>query len=67
MPEIAIGRLEIMKALHVGSWRTVQLWKKTDPEFRKILRVAPNQKPFIVIKEAIEWYIEYDKKRRKLG
>ena len=61
MPDIAIGRKEIMAVLHVGSWRTVQMWKKTDPGFLKIIRTAPNNRPFIVVKEAMDWFIEYDK------
>ena len=65
MPDIAIGRKEIMAVLHVGSWRTVQRWKKIDPGFRKILRIAPSDRPFIVVKEAIEWFIEYDKLVKK--
>ena len=62
---IAVGRKEIVKALHVGSWRTIQMWKKTDPGFKKILRIAPNNKPFIIIQEAIRWYTEFDKLKRK--
>ncbi len=65
MPEIAIGRKEIMKVLHVGSWRTIQSWKKTDPGFNKIIRTAPNQKPFVVVSEAVAWFVEYDNIVRK--
>ena len=65
MPDIAIGRKESMKTLHVASWRTIQVWKKTDAGFNKILRRAPNGKPFIVISEAIGWFIDYDKITRK--
>ena len=67
MDDIAIGRKEIMKALHVGTWRTIQVWKRQNIGFRKIVRKHPiNDKPFIVIREAIKWMVEYDKinKRR---
>jgi len=60
MPEIAIGRKEILKALHVSSWRTIQAWKKQDPGFFKIFRRTPSGKPFIVTTEAIDWLVQYD-------
>lgn len=65
MPDIAIGRKEIMKLLHVGSWRTVQMWKNTDEGFAKIFRRAPNGKPFMVVSEAVGWFIDYDKITRQ--
>jgi hypothetical protein len=61
MDEIAIGRKEIMRLMHCGTWNTIQKWKTKYPGFNKILRQAPNTKPFIVISEGMSWLTEYDK------
>lgn len=67
MPDIAIGRQEILDVLHVSSWRTIQKWKRHDEGFREILREHPiNKKPFVVIKEATTWMIEYDKLKKQV-
>lgn len=63
MPEIAIGRKEIMKVLHVGSWRTVSRNRKSDPGFNNLFRWSPiNKKPFIIYSEYVEYLIEWNKK-----
>ena len=61
MPEIAIGRKEIMKALHVLDWGTVRSWRA----FGLPLRRLPNGKPMIVKTEAITWMIQYDELKKK--
>ncbi|OPY15230.1 MAG: hypothetical protein A4E66_00149 [Syntrophus sp. PtaB.Bin001] len=49
MPDIAIGRKEILEVLHILSWRTVQKWKKKDPGFAKLIRHHPvTGTPFVV-------------------
>ena len=66
MPDIAMGRKEIMKALHVGNWRTIIRWKMKDAGFRKIIKKNRiNGRPFIIISEARTWMIEYDKIKSK--
>jgi hypothetical protein len=66
MPDIAMGRKEIMKALHVDNWRTIIRWKMKDPGFRKIVKKNRiNGRPFIIISEARTWMIEFDKIRRQ--
>lgn len=61
MPDIAIGRKEIMKVLHVGSWRTVQRYKNLRPGFRSLFRKDPlSNKPVIIAKEYIEYLIEWN-------
>ncbi|HOX60054.1 MAG TPA: hypothetical protein PLC99_24525 [Verrucomicrobiota bacterium] len=61
MPDIAMGRKEIMKVLHVSSWLTILNWKKKSPGFRKIFRRnLVNGRPFIIISEARAWMIEMD-------
>lgn len=68
MPDIAIGRKEILKALDVSSWRTIMSWKKKDPGFKKLLRVHPiSNKPFLIIDELKTWMVEYDKLKKKAG
>lgn len=62
---LAVGRKEIMKALDVGSWRTIQRWKTKYPGFQKIIRRSKNNKPVIVIQEAIDWLVGYDESRRR--
>ena len=62
MPDIAVGRKEIMAVLHVGSWRTVQRYRKKDPEFDALFGLSPiNQKPFVVIREYVEYLIKWKK------
>ena len=62
MSDMAIGRKEIMQALHVASWRTIQDWKRDDEGFRKLLRVHPiNKKPVLIISEAVNWMVEYNR------
>lgn len=66
MPDIAMGRKEIMKVLHVSSWLTILNWKKKSPGFRKIFRRnAVNGRPFIIISEARAWMIEMDNIKKK--
>lgn len=66
MPDIAIGRKEILKALDIASWRTIMAWKKKDVGFRKILRVHPiSHRPFLIIEEMKTWMIEYDKLKKE--
>lgn len=56
--QIAVGRKDIMAVLHVGSWRTVQRYRKRDPEFDALFKVVPiNQKPVIVIREYVEYLV----------
>lgn len=65
MPDIAIGRKEIMKVLDVGSWRTVMAWKKKDIGFKKLLRNHPiSNKPYIIIDELKNWMIEFDRLKK---
>lgn len=52
MPEIAIGRKEIMKELRVEAWNTVRAWKK---HHGLPIRYLPNQKPMIIIDELKAW------------
>ncbi|HSW65049.1 MAG TPA: hypothetical protein VLH56_17320 [Dissulfurispiraceae bacterium] len=61
MPEIAIGRKEIMKALHVAEWGTVRRWKQAGLP----VRYLPNNKPFIMISEFRAWTIDFDELRKK--
>lgn len=61
MEEIAVGRKEILKLLDISTWRTIQLWRKSDPGFEKIIRHHPvSNRPFIVIAELHRWMIECD-------
>ena len=56
MPEIAIGRKEIMAVLHVADWRTVKNWRKS---YSLPLRYLPNGKPMILASEVTTWMVEY--------
>lgn len=59
MDDIAIGRKEIMKALHIDTWGTIKLWKKKDPGFKKLIHKHPiTKRPVLVIKEYIEWVLK---------
>ena len=61
MPDIAMGRKEIMKALHVASWETICRWKRKDKGFRKIIRRNHiTGRPFIVISEAKAFLVNLD-------
>ena len=61
MPEIAIGRKEIMKALHISEWNTVRRWKKAGLP----VRYLPNKKPIIHFDELKTWMIAFDELRKK--
>ena len=61
MPEIAIGRKEIMKVLHVQTWLTVKRWRRAGLP----IRYLPNQKPLLLLSEAKEWMIAYDTMLKK--
>jgi hypothetical protein len=66
MPEIAIGRKEILKALHVGDWRTIRDWKRDNEGFRKLVKEHPvNRRPYIIIDEVIRWMNEYNKLKNR--
>jgi len=66
MPEIAIGRKEILKFFHVDMWRTIQDWKAKDEGFRKILHRHPiSKKPFIIQSEALQWMVAWEKINKK--
>lgn len=66
MPDLAMGRKEIMKALHVTNWDTIRKWRKKDPGFRKLVRKNRiTGRPFIVISEVQMWLVELDNVRRK--
>lgn len=65
MPDIAMGRKEIMKALHVASWDTIRRWKRKRGGFRRVLRSDPGGKPFIIISEVKEYMLRYDEMRKK--
>lgn len=61
MDDIAIGRKEIMKALHVECWRTVIRHRKKDAGFRKLFRVDPiSKKPMIIIKEYVRYIVHFN-------
>jgi hypothetical protein len=61
MDDIAIGRKEILKALHIGSWRTVRDKKKKYPGFRKLIRVDPaSGRPVLIISEYKEYIIAFN-------
>ena len=62
MPEIAIGRKEIMKVLHISDWGTVRRWKKSGLP----VRYLPNRKPMIIITELKTWMIEFDNLKKSL-
>lgn len=65
MPDIAMGRKEIMKALHVTNWRTIIRWKARSPGFRRIMRRNTiTGRPFIVISEVRAWMVEFDRLKR---
>jgi hypothetical protein len=62
MDEIAIGRKEIMKALHVECWRTVIRRRKKDEGFRRLFRVDPiSKKPMIIVKEYVRYVMLFNK------
>jgi hypothetical protein len=61
MPEIAIGRKEIMSVLHIAEWKTVKRWKKAGLPIRHL----PNKKPMVIISEVKAWIIAYDELKKK--
>lgn len=62
MDEIAIGRKEIMKALHISSWNTVRVKKKKYPGFKRLFKVEPtSNKPMIIISEYRDYITAYNK------
>jgi hypothetical protein len=66
MTDIAVGRKEIMKVLHVGSWRTVQRYKNLRPGFSSLFRRDPlSNKPVIIAKEYVDYLIEWNKLTEK--
>lgn len=66
MPDIAIGRKEILDVLHISSWRTVQKWKKRDPGFAKLIRHHPvTGTPFVVKAEIKIWMIRCDELKKE--
>jgi len=60
LSDIAIGRKEIMAALHVSDWKTVKRWKKNGLPLRHL----PNRKPMILISELKLWMITYDEMKK---
>ena len=60
--QIAIGRKEIMKALHVEDWGTVRAWYRN---YQLPLRYTPSKRPFIIVTEFIEWLIKCDEVNKK--
>jgi len=61
MDEIAIGRKEILKALHISSWKTIWLKKKKYPGFRKLFKVDPTSgRPMMILSEYKEYLIAYN-------
>lgn len=57
-----IGRSQIMEFYGIKSWRTFQRWKKNDAV---IVRYMPNGKPFILVSEAVSFFLKYDALVRK--
>lgn len=56
MPEIAVGRQEIMEALRVQDWGTVRNWKRN---YALPIRYMPNKKPMLILSEVQSWMIKY--------
>lgn len=62
MEEIAIGRKEIMKALHISSWRTI-IRKKKRTGFARLIRKEPiSGKPMLIWSEYIAYIRAYNPK-----
>lgn len=55
---LIVGRQDIMNALNVSSWRTIQRWKKI---YSLPVRHLPNGKPHIIPEELKSWLIHFDK------
>jgi len=62
--DIAIGRKEIMKVLHVGHWDTVRNWKRA---YKLPLRYLPNGKPMIIQSEVRSWMITYSDLKKDIS
>lgn len=60
MADIAIGRKEIMRLLHVSDWKTVRRWKKSGLP----MRYLPNQKPMVIVSELKKWLVTFDELRK---
>lgn len=62
MPDIAIGRKEIMALLHVSGWKTVKNWKRN---YALPLRYLPNGKPMVIASEMRAWMVAYSELKNK--
>ena len=58
MDDIAIGRKEIMKALHVIDWGTVRHWKR---QHKLPVFYLPNGRPMIFKSAVLVWMESYFK------
>jgi hypothetical protein len=56
MGEIAIGRKEIMAALHVADWGTIRNWKRS---YAMPIRYMPNGRPMLLLSELKVWLVKF--------
>jgi len=62
MDDIAIGRKEILMALHIGSWTTIREKKRKFSGFRKLIKLDPTSgKPMIILSEYKEYISSFNK------
>ena len=61
MDDIAIGRKEIMKALHVSTWQTVKRWRVVHS---LPIHNMPNGRPMLFLKEFKLWAHKYSELKK---
>jgi hypothetical protein len=65
MNDLVIGKEGILdycrNKFNLHSWQSVRNWKR---KYKFPIRYLPNRKPFLVIKELIEWSVKYDELRK---